>query len=192
MVTISGHNGYVYDPDGITTKEKLDYLLEIRASRTPNVKMYADKFGCAFYEGKKPYEVKADIYIPCATQNEIGLEEAKLIVEAKAKYYFEGANMPASNEAIAYLQENGVIVGPAKAANAGGVAVSALEMSQNAMRYAWTKEEVDQKLQQIMASIHDAAKEASEEYGLGYDLVKGANIAGFLKVARAMLAQGVF
>ena len=192
VVTISGHNGYVYDPDGITTKEKLDYLLEIRASRTPNVKMYADKFGCAFYEGKKPYEVKADIYIPCATQNEIGLEEAKLIVEAKAKYYFEGANMPASNEAIAYLQENGVIVGPAKAANAGGVAVSALEMSQNAMRYAWTKEEVDQKLQQIMASIHDAAKEASEEYGLGYDLVKGANIAGFLKVARAMLAQGVF
>lgn len=191
-VTISGHNGYVYDPDGITTEEKLNYLLEMRASQNANVKMYAEKFNCQFFENKKPYEVKADVYIPCATQNEIGLEEAKLIVDSGAKYYFEGANMPAINEAIAYLQENGVIVGPAKAANAGGVAVSALEMAQNAQRYAWTSEEVDEKLMRIMQAIHKSSMEASEAYGLGYDLVKGANIAGFEKVAAAMLAQGIF
>ena len=191
-VTISGHNGYVYDPDGITTKEKLDYLLEMRASRNANVKMYADKFGCAFFEGKKPYEVKADVYIPCATQNEIGMDEAKLIVGAGAKYYFEGANMPATNEAVAYLQSNGVIVGPAKAANAGGVAVSALEMAQNSARYSWTAEEVDEKLHNIMKSIHDNSAKCAEDYGLGYDLVKGANIAGFLKVAQAMMLQGLF
>lgn len=191
-VTISGHNGYVYDPDGITTEEKLNYLLEMRASQNANVKMYAEKFNCQFFENKKPYEVKADVYIPCATQNEIGLEEAKLIVDSGAKYYFEGANMPAINEAIAYLQENGVIVGPAKAANAGGVAVSALEMAQNAQRYAWTSEEVDEKLMRIMQAIHNSSMEASEAYGLGYDLVKGANIAGFEKVAAAMLAQGIF
>ena len=191
-VTISGHNGYVYDPDGITTEEKLNYLLEMRASQNANVKMYAEKFNCQFFENKKPYEVKADVYIPCATQNEIGLEEAKLIVDSGAKYYFEGANMPAVNEAIAYLQENGVIVGPAKAANAGGVAVSALEMAQNAQRYAWTSEEVDEKLMRIMQAIHKSSMEASEAYGLGYDLVKGANIAGFEKVAAAMLAQGIF
>ncbi len=191
-VTISGHNGYVYDPDGIVTEEKLNYLLEMRASRNANVKMYADKFGCQFFEGKKPYEVKADVYIPCATQNEVGMAEAEMIVGAGAKYYFEGANMPATNEAVKYLQDNGVIVGPAKAANAGGVAVSALEMAQNAQHYAWTAEEVDEKLHGIMKSIHDNSAKCAEEYGLGYDLVKGANIAGFLKVADAMMAQGLF
>ncbi len=191
-VTISGHNGYVYDPDGIVTEEKINYLLEMRASRHANVKMYADKFGCQFFEGEKPYGVKADIYIPSATQNEVGMEEAKKIVENGAKYYFEAANMPTSNEAIAYLQEHGVIVGPAKAVNAGGVAVSALEMSQNSMRYGWSAEEVDAKLHEIMKSIHDNSAAAAEKYGLGYDLVKGANIAGFEKVADAMLAQGLF
>lgn len=191
-VTISGHNGYVYDPDGITTEEKLNYLLEMRASKNANVKMYADKFGCEFFEGKKPYEVKADVYIPCATQNEVGMEEAKNIVEAGAKYYFEGANMPATNEAVEYLQSNGVIVGPAKAANAGGVAVSALEMSQNSERLSWTSEEVDKKLNDIMTSIHNESAKCAEEYGFGYDLVKGANIAGFLKVANAMMSQGLF
>jgi glutamate dehydrogenase (NADP+) len=192
VVTISGHNGYVYDPDGINSEEKISYLLEMRASKNANIKMYADKFGCEFFEGKKPYEVKADVYIPCATQNEVGMEEAKHIVDAGAKYYFEGANMPATNEAVAYLQEHGVIVGPAKAANAGGVAVSALEMSQNSERLSWTSEEVDEKLNQIMTSIHDESAKAAEKYGFGYDLVKGANIAGFLKVAEAMMSQGLF
>ncbi len=192
VLTISGHNGYVYDPDGINTKEKLDYLLEIRASRNANVKMYADKFGLEFHEGEKPWSVKGDVYIPCATQNEVDIEEAKLIVASGAKYYFELSNMPTSNEALAYLQENGVIVGPAKAVNAGGVAVSALEMSQNSMRYGWSAEEVDQKLKDIMKSIHDNSAKAAEEYGLGYNLIAGANIAGFLKVADAMLAQGLF
>ena len=192
VVTISGHNGYVYDPEGITTKEKLDYLLEMRSSRHANVKMYADKFGCEFHEGKKPYEVKADVYIPCATQNEVGMEEAKLIAASGAKYYFEGANMPTTNEAVKFLEDNGLIVCPAKAVNAGGVAVSALEMSQNSQRYSWSREEVDEKLQGIMKSIHDNSAAAAEEYGLGYDLVKGANIAGFQKVAEAMIAQGLF
>ncbi|MBQ1439739.1 MAG: NADP-specific glutamate dehydrogenase [Solobacterium sp.] len=192
VVTISGHNGYVYDPDGVNTKEKLDYLLEIRASRNANVKMYADKFGLEFHEGEKPWGVKGDVYIPCATQNEVGMEEAKQIVANGAKYYFELSNMPTSNEAVAYLQENGVIVAPAKAVNAGGVAVSALEMSQNSLRYGWSSEEVDQKLKDIMKSIHDNSAKAAEEYGLGYNLVAGANIAGFLKVAEAMLAQGLF
>ncbi len=192
VVTISGHNGYVYDPDGVNTPEKLNYLLEIRSSRNANVKMYADKFGLEFHEGEKPWGVKGDVYIPCATQNEVGLEEAKLIAESGAKYYFELSNMPTSNEAIAYLQSKGVIVAPAKAVNAGGVAVSALEMSQNSLRYGWSAEEVDQKLKDIMKSIHDNSAKAAEEYGLGYNLVAGANIAGFLKVAEAMLAQGLF
>ena len=191
VVTISGHNGYVYDPDGINTEEKLNYLLEIRASRNANVKMYADKFGLEFHEGEKPWGVKGDVYIPCATQNEVGIEEAKQIVASGAKYYFELSNMPTSNEAVAYLQENNVIVGPAKSVNAGGVAVSALEMSQNSLRYGWSAEEVDQKLKDIMKSIHDNSAKAAEEYGLGYNLVAGANIAGFLKVAEAMLAQGL-
>jgi glutamate dehydrogenase (NADP+) len=120
------------------------------------------------------------------------MEEAKQIVANGAKYYFELSNMPTSNEAVAFLQENGVIVAPAKAVNAGGVAVSALEMSQNSLRYGWSAEEVDQKLKDIMKSIHDNSAKAAEEYGLGYNLVAGANIAGFLKVAEAMLAQGLF
>ena len=192
VVTISGHNGYVYDPEGITTPEKLNYLLEMRSSRKANIKMYAEKFGAEYHEGEKPWGVKADICIPCATQNEVTLDEAKKIVANGVKYYFEGANMPATNEAIAYLQANGVIVGPAKAVNAGGVAVSALEMSQNSERLSWTREEDDAKLKGIMKSIHDNSAKAAEEYGLGYDLVKGANIAGFLKVAEAMMAQGLF
>lgn len=192
VVTISGHNGYVYDPEGVNTDEKIDYLLEMRASKNANIKMYAEKFGCAFHEGEKPWGVKADICIPCATQNEVTLEEAKKIVENGTKYYFEGANMPASNEAIAYMQSHGVLVGPAKAANAGGVAVSALEMSQNAERLSWSQEEVNEKLRGIMFNIVDSSYEACEKYGLGKDLVAGANIAGFEKVAEAMMEQGLF
>lgn len=192
VVTISGHNGYVYDPEGISTEEKVNYLLEMRASRNANIKLYAEKFQCEYHEGEKPWGVKGDVYIPCATQNEVGMDEAKKIVENGAKYYFEAANMPTSNEAVAYLQEHGVIVGPAKAVNAGGVAVSALEMSQNSMRYGWSAEEVDEKLKAIMKSIHDESAKAAEEYGLGYNLVAGGNIAGFVKVADAMMAQGLF
>ena len=191
VLTVSGHNGYVYDPEGISTPEKLDYLLKIRSDRHADVKMYAERFPAEFHEGEKPWGVKADVYVPCATQNEVGLEEAEKIAASGARYYFELSNMPTSNEALAYLQKNGVIVGPAKAVNAGGVAVSALEMSQNSLRYSWSREEVDGKLHEIMKKIHDASAAAAEEYGLGYDLVKGANIAGFLKVAEAMMAQGI-
>lgn len=191
-VTLSGHNGYVYDPDGIVTEEKINYLLEMRASRNANVKMYADKFNCEFFPNKKPWGVKGDICIPCATQNEVSLEDAKKIVENGTKYYFEAANMPTTLEATNYLLDNKVIVGPAKAVNAGGVAVSALEMSQNSMRYSWTSEEVDAKLHEIMKSIVNNSLAASEKYGLGFDLIKGGNIAGFEKVADAMIKQGLF
>lgn len=191
VVTISGHNGYVYDPNGITTKEKINFLLEMRASQKANVKMYAEKFGCTFVAGKKPWEVKADICIPCATQNEVDLHEAEKMVQNGTRFYFEGANMPATNEAIAYLQNQGVLVGPAKAANAGGVAVSALEMSQNSERIHWSKEEVDTKLKEIMFNIVDVSYQASKRYGHPKDLVIGANIAGFEKVAEAMMAQGL-
>ena len=191
-VTLSGHNGYVYDPDGIVTEEKINYLLEMRASRNANVKMYADKFNCEFFPNEKPWGVKGDICIPCATQNEVDLEDAKKIVENGTKYYFEAANMPTTLEATNYLLDNKVIVGPAKAVNAGGVAVSALEMSQNSMRYSWTSEEVDVKLHEIMKSIVNNSLAASEKYGLGFDLIKGGNIAGFEKVADAMIKQGLF
>ena len=190
VVTISGPDGYIYDPDGISTPEKVDYLLEMRASCRNRVQDYADKFGVEFFAGKKPWGTKADIIMPCATQNEVDVEEAKQIVANGIKYYVEVSNMPTTNEAVAYLKENGVIVAPSKAVNAGGVAVSGLEMSQNSMRYSWTAEEVDEKLKGIMKNIFDASLAAAKEYGFGDDLVAGANIAGFLKVAEAMKAQG--
>ncbi len=190
VVTISGPDGYVYDPDGISTDEKVDYMLEMRASCRNRVEDYADKFGVKFFKGEKPWGVKADILMPCATQNEVGMAEAEKIVANGVKYYVEVANMPTTNEAIEYLKKNGVIVAPSKAVNAGGVAVSGLEMSQNSERLSWTSEEVDAKLKNIMANIFKASIEAANAYGLGDDLVAGANIAGFLKVAEAMKAQG--
>ena len=191
VVTISGHNGYIYDPDGISTEEKVNFLLEMRASCRGRIEDYADKFGVQFFKGEKPWGVKVDIVMPCATQNEVDLEEAKKIVANGVKYYVEVSNMPTTNEAVAYLKENGVIVAPSKAANAGGVAVSGLEMSQNSMRYSWSSEEVDAKLHNIMKNIFESSIKAANKYGLGNDLVAGANIAGFEKVAEAMLAQGV-
>lgn len=191
VVTISGPDGYVYDKDGIVTEEKINYLLEMRASGRDKAKDYADKFGAKFYAGKKPWGVKVDICMPCATQNEINMDEAKKIVENKTKYYIEVANMPTTNDALKFLKKKCKVVGPSKAVNAGGVAVSALEMSQNSMRYSWTAEEVDAKLKQIMKDIHDNSVAAAEKYGLGYDLVAGANIAGFIKVVDAMQAQGL-
>ena len=192
VVSISGRDGYVYDPEGITTDEKINFLLKIRGSNDVKLEDYAKTFNCQFFPKEKPWGIKADMAFPCATQNEIGLEEAKTLMANGVKYIIEGANMPTTPEAIAYFTQNGGILAPAKAANAGGVACSALEMSQNSMRYAWTREEVDEKLHQIMISIHDACRTASEKYGLGYDLIAGANIAGFEKVAEAMLSQGIF
>ena len=191
VVTISGPDGYVYDADGINTPEKIDYMLEMRASGRDKVQDYADKFGCEFFPGEKPWGVKVDVAMPCATQNEIKMAEAEKLVANGVPYYIEVANMPTTNDALAYLKANCKAVAPSKAVNAGGVAVSALEMSQNSMRYSWTAEEVDAKLKQIMKNIHDNSAAAAEQYGLGYDLVAGANIAGFIKVADAMMAQGL-
>ncbi len=191
VVTISGPDGYVYDKDGINTEEKINYLLEMRASGHDMVKDYADKFGVEYFAGKRPWEVPVDIVMPCATQNEVGIEDAKNIVANGVKYYVEVANMPTTEEAMSYLKANGLVIAPSKAVNAGGVAVSGLEMSQNSMRYNWTAEEVDAKLYQIMANIVENSYNAAKKYGMEGDLVAGANIAGFEKVAEAMLAQGV-
>ncbi len=191
VVTISGPDGYVYDPDGIATDEKIDFMLEMRASGNDKVKDYADKFGAQYFEGKRPWEQKVDIVMPCATQNEVNLDDAKNIVANGVKYYVEVANMPTTEDAVAYFKANNVIVAPSKAVNAGGVAVSGLEMSQNSMRYSWTSEEVDAKLHQIMADIYKTSYEAAKKYGMEGDLIAGANIAGFEKVADAMIAQGI-
>ena len=191
VVTISGPDGYIYDPDGVATDEKIDFMLEMRASGRNKVKDYADKFGVQYFEGKRPWEQKVDIVMPCATQNEVNLQDAKNIVANGVKYYVEVANMPTEEEAVAYFKANNVIIAPSKAVNAGGVAVSGLEMSQNSMRYSWTSEEVDAKLHQIMADIYKASYEAAKKYGMEGDLIAGANIAGFEKVADAMIAQGV-
>jgi len=191
VVTLSGPDGYIYDKDGVTTYEKIEYMLQMRASGHDKVQDYAEKFGCEFYPGEKPWGVKVDIAMPCATQNEIGMEEAQMIVDNGVPYYIEVANMPTTNEALAFLKANCRAVAPSKAVNAGGVAVSALEMSQNSMRFSWTAAEVDAKLHTIMKNIHNNSAAAAAQYGLGYDLVAGANIAGFEKVAAAMMAQGL-
>ncbi len=191
-LTLSGPDGYVYDKDGIVTEEKINYLLEMRASGRDKAKDYADKFGAEFFPNQKPWGVKVDVALPCATQNEVTLEEAKKIVANGTKYYIEVANMPTTAEAVEYFLENGVIVAPSKAVNAGGVCVSGLEMSQNSQRLAWTAEKVDDMLKNAMKNIYDISVDAAERYGLGYDLIAGANIAGFEKVAEAMMAQGVY
>ena len=191
-VTISGKDGYVYDPDGVITEDKLNYMLEMRSNTSLGIEAYAKKFGLKFYKNEKPWNVKdVDIVMPCATQNEVGIEEAKQIVQNGIKYYIEVSNMPTTNEAIKYLMEQNMVVAPSKAVNAGGVAVSALEMSQNSERLSWTYEEVDTKLRSIMKSIHDGSANAASKYNLGYNLVAGANIVGFQKVANAMMAQGI-
>ena len=191
VVTISGPDGYIYDKDGVSTEEKVNFMLEMRASGRDKVEDYAEKFGVPFFKGQRPWNTKVDIVMPCATQNEVGIEDAKNIVANGVKYYVEVANMPTTAEAMAYIKENGLVIAPSKAVNAGGVAVSGLEMSQNSMRYSWTAEEVDEKLKQIMKNIFEASAAAAKKYGMEGDLVAGANIAGFLKVAEAMLAQGV-
>ncbi len=191
VVTLSGPDGYIYDKDGISTDEKVNFMIEMRNSCRNRVQDYADKFGVPFFAGQKPWGEKVDVIMPCATQNEVGMAEAEKIVANGVKYYVEVSNMPTTNEAIAYLKANGVVVAPSKAVNAGGVSVSGLEMSQNSMRYSWTEEEVDAKLQQIMKNIYKNSVDAAERYGMKGDLVAGANIAGFIKIAEAMMAQGV-
>ena len=191
VVTISGPDGYIYDPDGVSTEEKINFMLEMRASGRDKVKDYADKFGVQYFEGKRPWEQKVDVIMPCATQNEVSLEDAKNIVANGVKYYVEVSNMPTTEEAVAYLKENKVVIAPSKAVNAGGVAVSGLEMSQNSMRYSWTAEEVDAKLHQIMSDIYKNSYDAAKKFGMEGDLIAGANIAGFMKVADAMIAEGV-
>ena len=191
VVTISGPDGYVYDPDGISG-EKIDYMLELRASGNDVVEPYVEKFpGAQFFAGKKPWERKVDICLPCATQNELHLEDAKQLVANGTIAVCEGANMPTTLEATQYLQANNVIFAPGKAANAGGVATSALEMSQNSERLSWTFEEVDAKLKNIMINITHNMDDAAKRYGFEGNYVVGANIAGFEKVADAMLAQGI-
>jgi glutamate dehydrogenase (NADP+) len=189
-VTFSDSSGYIYDPDGIS-EEKLEYVMELKNIKRGRIKEYAEKFGAEYFDGKRPWEVPCDAAFPSATQNEIEKGDAETLVKNGCKLVSEGANMPTTPEGVDLFLEAKLLYGPGKAANAGGVATSGLEMSQNAMRLAWRAEEVDEKLKGIMQSIHQAASEAAEEYGYPGNYVMGANIAGFLKLADAMLDQGL-
>lgn len=191
VVTLSGPDGYVYDEKGISGK-KIDYMLELRASNEDIVMPFAEEFGSAvFVKDKHPWEVKCDIAMPCATQNELDAEDATKLIANKCICVCEGANMPCTPEAIELFQQNTILFGPGKAANAGGVATSGLEMSQNSMKLMWTKNEVDSRLHQIMSAIHQTCVKHGEEPDGKIDYAKGANIAGFLKVANAMIDQGI-
>ena len=190
VITISGPDGYIYDPDGISG-EKIDYMLELRASGNDICKPYADKFpGAKFVEGKKPWEVKCDIALPCATQNELNGEDADLLLANKPLCVAEVSNMGCTAEAVDKFIAAKQLFAPGKAVNAGGVATSGLEMTQNAIRLSWSEAEVDEKLHQIMHNIHEQCVKYGTEDGY-IDYVKGANIAGFMKVANAMMAQGI-
>ena len=188
VVAMNDSNGYVYDPNGIN----LDVVKDIKEVKRGRIKEYANRVeGATYTEGLGIWNIKCDIYLPCATQNELGLDGAKTLVANGCKYVVEGANMPTTLDATTYLQENGVLFMPGKAANAGGVATSALEMSQNSMRLSWTREEVDEKLHNIMIDIFHKADDAAKRYGMEDNYVVGANIAGFEKVVDAMKAQGI-
>ncbi|MBT3168270.1 MAG: NADP-specific glutamate dehydrogenase [Candidatus Cloacimonetes bacterium] len=189
VVTLSGPDGYIYDENGITG-EKVDFLLEMRASNNDKVEDYADEFGVPFFANKRPWEVKCDIALPCATQNELNEDNAKTLLANGCICVSEGANMPSTPEAVEFFLENKILFAPGKAANAGGVATSGLEMSQNSLRFNWSREEVDTKLHNIMIAIHDQCVEYGTD-GDFVDYVKGANVAGFMKVANAMIDQGI-
>lgn len=188
VVTISGPDGYIYDPEGIKG-EKIDYLLELRATNNDIVQPYADQFGAKFVEGRRPWEVKVDIAMPCATENEVGLDDARMLVSNGCFLLAEASNMGCTAEAVEYLSHH-IDYAPGKAVNAGGVAVSGLEMSQNSMRINWPRQEVDERLKHIMSDIHQTCVEYGK-HGDKIDYVKGANVGGFVKVADAMLAQGI-
>ncbi|MFN7045387.1 MAG: NADP-specific glutamate dehydrogenase [Flavobacterium sp.] len=191
LVTISGPDGYIYDADGISG-EKIDFMLEMRASGDNRAQAYAEKFPSAiFHKGKSPWEAKVDVAIPCATQNELNEEDAKKLIANGVMCVTEAANMPCTLDAIKQFLDAKVLFAPGKAANAGGVAASGLEMTQNSIRLNWTSEEVDARLKDIMTGIHGQCKKYGTEEDGYVNYVKGANIAGFVKVADAMLAQGV-
>lgn len=190
VVTLSGPDGYIYDEDGVKG-EKVDYMLELRASNKDAVEDYAHKYNVPFYEGKHPWEVKIDVALPCATENEIRKEDAENLVNNGCKIVCEGANMPTTLDAYHIFKDSNIIYAPGKASNAGGVATSGLEMSQNSMRLPWSREEVDTRLKEIMKRIHGTCVETAERFGTPGNYVAGANIAGFLKVADAMLDQGL-
>jgi len=192
VVTISGPDGYVYDPDGISTKEKHDYLTEMLLIDRERVETYAKKFpGAKFFAGKRPWEQKVDIAMPCAIQNELSGEDAKQLVENNVQAVVEVSNMGCMPEAWKLFIEKKIPFGPGKAANAGGVATSGIEMSQNSMRLSWSAEEVDRRLHEIMCNIHKTCVETAKSFGFEGNYVVGANIAGFKKVADAMIAQGL-
>lgn len=190
VVTISGPDGYVYDKDGLN-KEKIEYMLDLRASCNDVVAPYADKFNVPFFADKRPWEVKVDIALPCATQNELNGDDAKMLIDNGVQCVGEISNMGCTPEAIDLFLEHKILYGPGKAVNAGGVATSGLEMTQNAMHISWTSEEVDAKLHQIMSAIHDQCVRYGRQPDGYINYMKGANVAGFLKVAKAMLAQGI-
>jgi glutamate dehydrogenase (NADP+) len=190
VVTLSGPDGFIYDLDGVKG-EKIDYMLQMRGSAKDEVKQYADKFKVQFFAGKHPWSVKVDVALPCATQNELDESDAKDLIKNGCLCVTEGANMPTTFAGVKVFQAAGILYAPGKASNAGGVATSGLEMSQNSMRLPWPKEEVDSRLHQIMISIHRTCVETADRFGAPGDYVTGANIAGFLKVAHAMLEQGL-
>jgi len=192
VVTLSGPDGYIYDHDGVRTQEKFDFMVKMRESGDDRVEPYAEEFGVPFFPGKKPWEIEGDVAMPCATQNEIDVHDAVAILTNGVRYYVECANMPATTDALKILRlSRKVLTAGSKASGCGGVAVSALEMAQNSVRYSWKRKEVDQKLQDIMSAIYDASVAAAEEYNLGYDLIAGNDIASFKKIAQAMMAQGL-
>jgi glutamate dehydrogenase (NADP+) len=190
VITVSDSNGTIVDKDGVKA-EKWDFLMDLKNVRRGRIKEYADKFHCEYFEGKKPWFVKCDVALPCATQNEVNGEDAKTLVANGCVCVSEGANMPTTLEGVEVFLKKKILYGPGKAANAGGVATSGLEMSQNSLRLSWTREEVDERLHGIMTGIHKAALETSIEYGDAGNYVLGANIAGFIKVANSMIDQGV-
>jgi glutamate dehydrogenase (NADP+) len=190
VVTLSDSSGYIYDADGITT-EKLAYVLELKNIRRGRIKEYADKYGAKYVEGERPWGVKCDVAFPCATQNEINDEDARTLCKNGCMAVSEGANMPSTPEAVEIFIKNKILYGPGKAANAGGVAVSGLEMTQNSMRLPWSREEVDERLHQIMVNIHETCVKYGKTPSGFINYVNGANIGGFIKVANAMLAQGI-
>lgn len=189
VVTLSDSAGFIYDPDGIDS-EKLAYVMELKNVKRGRIKEYADKYGCEYYEGKRPWGIKCDVALPSATQNEIDEEDAKTLIANGCFLVSEGANMPSTPEAVEVYQNARIMYGPGKAANAGGVSVSGLEMSQNSLRLSWTREEVDAKLQQIMKDIHATCVKYGPKDGDYIDYVTGANIGGFVKIADSMMAQG--
>lgn len=190
VVTLSDSNGYIYDPKGIDS-EKLKYVMWLKNVKRGRIKEYAEKYGCEYYENKTPWEIKCDIALPCATQNEINGTDAKMLVRNGCICVSEGANMPSTPEAVETFIEHKILYGPGKAANAGGVATSGLEMTQNSIRMSWTREEVDRHLHQIMVNIHKTCVKYGTKSDGFINYVDGANIGGFVKVADAMIAQGV-